>query len=85
MARRQVKNFESAVRLILEKDPLGCELIDLYYGDTPLVDAYIIYLKCFYCQNKPRKDLCIKAIRYLRDHGKITNTEYVFLYDRLKK
>lgn len=85
MARRQVKNFESAVRLILEKNPLGCQLIDLYYGNDPLINAYITYLKCYYCNDKPRKDLCVKAIMYLRDHGKISYTEYAFLFDRLRK
>ncbi|ALG96867.1 hypothetical protein [Acidianus bottle-shaped virus 3 strain ABV3] len=76
--RKQVKNFKDAVRLAMAKDQLGCDLIHLYEGSNPTIDAYIQFLTCVYCYEycHPQFDQCVEATRILYHNRLINLTEF---------
>ena len=79
LGRKTVKNFESAVDLVTRRDPLGCELINLYYkSDSEDVKRYITFLKCNYCYEYCHEDysVCLDALRYLYKNKLISLTDF---------
>jgi len=79
MGRKTVKNFESAVDLVVKKDPLGCELINLYYKSQNVdVSNYITFLKCNYCYEycEMGYNECVDALRYLYKNKLISLSDF---------
>jgi len=79
MGRKTVKNFQDAIDLVLKRDPLGCELINLYYkSGSDDVKQYITFLKCNYCYDYCHEDYttCLGALRYLYKNKLISLTDF---------
>jgi hypothetical protein len=85
MGSKTVKNFKNAIDLVVSRDPLGCELINLYYkSNNPEISNYITFLKCNYCYEYCHEDYdtCLNALRYLYKNNLITLTDFRVVFGR---
>ena len=79
MGSRTVKNFKRAIDLLVQKDPLGCELINLYYkSEDETIKQYITFLKCNYCYEycPESYEECINSLRYLYHNKLISLSDF---------
>jgi len=85
MGSRTVKNFKDAIDLVVKRDPLGCELINLYYKtQSEDVKKYIDFLKCNYCYEYCPEDYstCLNALRYLYRNKLISLSDFRVVFGR---
>jgi len=79
MPSQKAKNFEHAVRLIIEQPEIGCDIINVYYNSpSERIRNYITFLKCNYCYKRCEQDFntCIEALRFLYKNGLISLNEF---------